>query len=87
LRTEFKVRFKEHIQAIKGNKEASMLVQHVLNTGHAYGCMEDTMTILQNIGNGAHMNTLERFHFYEISKQVMRLNGTFTDITDAIFQT
>jgi hypothetical protein len=41
----FKVRFKEHIQAIKGNIDASMFAQHILNTGHVYGCMEDTMTI------------------------------------------
>jgi hypothetical protein len=66
----FKVRFKEHIQAIKGNKDASMFVQHIFNTGHAYGPMEDdTMTILHNIGKGAHVNTLERFYVYEISKR------------------
>jgi hypothetical protein len=54
----FKVSFKEHIQAINGNKYASMFAQHILNTGHAYGCMEDTMMILHNIVKGAHMNTL-----------------------------
>jgi hypothetical protein len=32
------VRFEEHIQAIKGNKDASVFAQHILNTGHAYGC-------------------------------------------------
>jgi hypothetical protein len=46
-----------------------MFVQHILNTGHAYGPMEDIMTILHNIGKGAHVNTLERFYVYEISKR------------------
>jgi hypothetical protein len=45
------------------------------------------MTILHNIGKGAHMNTLERFHIYEISKQGMHLNDTFTDIANPIFET
>jgi hypothetical protein len=73
----FKVRFKEHIQAIKGNKHTSVFAQHILNTGHAYGCMRDTMTILNSIGKGAHMNTLEKFHIYEISKQGLHLNDQF----------
>jgi hypothetical protein len=81
------VRFKEHIQAIKGNKDISIFSQHILNTGHAYGCMRDTMTILNNIGKGAHMNTLEKFHIYEISKQGLHLNDTFTDMTNSIFET
>jgi hypothetical protein len=81
------VKFKEHIQATKGNKAATMFVEHILNTGPAYGCMEDTMTILHNIGKGAHMNTLEKFRIYEISKQGMHLNDTFTDVTNPISET
>jgi hypothetical protein len=83
----FKVRFKEHIQAIKGNKDASMFAQHILNTGHAYGCMEATMMILHSIGKGAHMNTLEMFHIYEITKQGKHLNDMFTHMTNPIFDT
>jgi hypothetical protein len=85
--TPFKVRFKEHIQAMKGNEDASMLAQHILNTENAYGCTEDTITILHNTAKGAHMNTLEKFHIYDISKQGMHLNDTFTDITNPIFET
>jgi hypothetical protein len=57
---QFKARFKEHIQVIKGNTDTSKFAQHILNTGHAYGGMEDTMTILHNIEKVTHMNTLER---------------------------
>jgi hypothetical protein len=49
--------------------------------------MEDTIKILPNTGKGMHMNTLERVHIYEISKQGMHLNDTFTDITNPIFET
>jgi hypothetical protein len=64
-----------------------MFAQHILNIGHVYGCMEDTMTILHNIGKGAHMTTSERFCIYEISKQGLHLNDMFTDITNTIFKT
>jgi hypothetical protein len=83
----FKVRFKGHIQATKGNRDAPMFAQRILNTGHAYGYIEDTMTILHNTGKGPHMNSLERFHSYEISKQGMHLHDTVTDITNPIFET
>jgi hypothetical protein len=52
------VRFKGHIQAINGNKVASIFAQHILNNGHTYGCPEDTMTILHNTEMGAYMNAL-----------------------------
>jgi hypothetical protein len=47
-----------------------MFAQHILNTGHAYGGIED-MKIFQKIEKGAHMNTLGKFHIYEISEQGM----------------
>jgi hypothetical protein len=64
-----------------------VFAQHVLITGHAYGCVEDIMTILHNIGKGARMNILEKFNIYEISKQGMHLDDTFTDMTSTIFET
>jgi hypothetical protein len=33
------------------------------------------------------MNTLERFHIYEISKQGIHVHDMFTDITNPIFET
>jgi hypothetical protein len=72
---------------IAKNNVQSSVAQRILNTGHAYGYIEDTMTILHNIGKGPHMNTLERFHSYEISKQGMHLHDTFTDIINPIFET
>jgi hypothetical protein len=44
--TPFKVRFKEHSQAMQGNEDASMLAQHILNIENAYGCTDDTITNL-----------------------------------------
>jgi hypothetical protein len=46
-----------------------MFAQHILNTGHVYGCIEDTMMILHTINKGVHTNTLDKFHICEITKQ------------------
>jgi hypothetical protein len=42
---------------------------NILNTGHSYGIIEDTLKILHVSGKGSHMNTLERFHVYNIAKR------------------
>jgi hypothetical protein len=58
----FRTRFKEHIQAIRTHKQSSKFAQHVLDTQHTYGTMEETMDILQFGKKGAQLNTLERFY-------------------------
>jgi hypothetical protein len=42
----FKVRFKEHIRDIN-NKSTSGYIQHILDTGHAYGKMNEIMDIVK----------------------------------------
>jgi hypothetical protein len=48
----FKDRYKEHIQAIRNNKQTSKCAQHILDTGHAYGTIEETMDIIQTTKKG-----------------------------------
>lgn len=40
-------KYKEHIHAIKYNKDASIYAQHILNPGNSYGNMQNTMNIIQ----------------------------------------
>jgi hypothetical protein len=49
----FKARFKEHIQDIRTNRHNSKYVQHILDTGHAYNKLDQTMRIL-NIEKEGH---------------------------------
>jgi hypothetical protein len=39
----FKDRYREHIQAIRTNRQTSKYAQHILDAGHAYGTIEVTM--------------------------------------------
>jgi hypothetical protein len=42
----FKIRFKEQIRNIKNNGQNSKFAQHVVDTTHEYGTINQTMEIL-----------------------------------------
>jgi hypothetical protein len=42
----FSIRFKEHIYTIRNNSNSGYS-NHILNTGHAYGTITDTMDIVK----------------------------------------
>jgi hypothetical protein len=81
----FKTRYKEHIQAIHTNKTTSRYAQHILETGHAYGTIKDTLNILHYEKKGPLMNTLERFHIHKLTKDGLQLNDTYADTHNPIF--
>jgi hypothetical protein len=60
--------------------------QHVIETGHEYGNMEETMKILHIEKKSRILNTYQRFHTY-ISKQNIQLNDTFTETYNPIYNT
>jgi hypothetical protein len=58
----------------------SRYAQHILDTKHAYGTIEDTLDILHIEKKGPLMNTLECFHIYKLSREGMHLNNTYNPI-------
>jgi hypothetical protein len=80
----FKTRYKEHIHAIHTNK-TSKYAQHILETGHTYGTIEDTLNILHCEKKGPLLNTLEQFHIHRLTKDRSQLNDTYTDTYNHIF--
>lgn len=81
----FKRRHKEHIRDIKKNRQCSKFVQHMIETGHKYSTIENTMKILHIENKSKIFNTYERFHIYEITKQHIQLNDTFTETYNSIY--
>jgi hypothetical protein len=81
----FKLRYKEHINAIRTNKQNSKYAQHILETRHNYDTMDQIMKILHIEKKGPKLNTLERFHIYKMTKKGLQMNDTFTDIHNPIF--
>jgi hypothetical protein len=81
----FKVRYKEHIQAIRNNNGNSRYSNHILNMGHTYGTINDTMDVIRYGRKGRHLYTLEKYHIYKISKTNIQLNDTY-EMQNPIFQ-
>jgi hypothetical protein len=69
----FSVRYKEHIHAIRSNSSNSRFSNHVLNTGHTYGTITDTVDVIRTGRKGRHLNTLEKYHIYKISRKNLHI--------------
>jgi hypothetical protein len=81
--TTFKVRHKEFIQAIRNNNSNSGYSSHILTTGHTYGTITDTVDIIREGRNVRHLNTLEKYHIYKISKTNVHLGWGHTSTQNA----
>jgi hypothetical protein len=60
----FNTKDKEHIHDIRGNNGNTGYSDHILNTGHTYGTITDTMEIITTGIKGRYLNTLEKYHIY-----------------------
>jgi hypothetical protein len=62
----FKIEFKEHIQAIRNNNSNSGYRNNILST--------ETMDVIRTRREDRHLNTLERYHIYRISRNNVHMN-------------
>jgi hypothetical protein len=60
---------------------------HILNTGHRYGTISDTMRIIKAGKKGKHLNTSEKYYIHRASKNKLQLNDTNIDHNNPIFDT
>jgi hypothetical protein len=81
----FRRRHKEYIREIKTNGQKAIYVQHILDTTHEYGKIEQTMEILHLEKKGRMLNALESYHIYELTKQNLQMNKALTDIYNPIY--
>jgi predicted GIY-YIG superfamily endonuclease len=82
----FQQRYKEHIHSIRTNNTSSKYAQHIIETQHAYGPIEDTMEVLHLDRKGQKLNTWERFYIYKLGKDGIQLNDTYADSYNPIFR-
>jgi hypothetical protein len=82
---KFKTRYKEDIHSIRTNNTNTKYAEHILDTQHTYGPITDTMDILHIEKKGRLMNAWEKFYIHKLSKNNLKLNDTYTDINNPIF--
>jgi hypothetical protein len=51
---------------------------HILNTGHTYGTITDTMDIVKTGKNSKHLNTSEKYCIYRIIKDNLHIHRHIT---------
>jgi hypothetical protein len=66
---KFNTIYKEHIHDIRHNSSSTGYSEHILNTEHAYGTMENTMDIIVTNKKGQYLNTLENYHIYRATRK------------------
>jgi hypothetical protein len=72
----FNIRYNENIHAIRKNNSNSGYSNHILNTGHTDGTVTDTMDVIRTGRKGRHLNNLEKYHIYKISRENLHMNDT-----------
>jgi hypothetical protein len=60
--------FQEHLQDFKYKIGKSKFARHLVDNGHSMAPMEEVMEILHVIKKGNMMNTLEKFHMYNVKR-------------------
>jgi hypothetical protein len=68
----FKTRYKEHMTAMQYNQDNSKFAQHILNTTHYFGTLEETMEILRTAEKGRYLDTLDNYHIFKYNKKTIK---------------
>jgi hypothetical protein len=77
----FNIIYKEHIQAIGNDNRNSGYSNYILNTGHTYGTVADTMNIIKMERKSRHLNTSGKYCIYKISRSKLHMNDSHIDTT------
>jgi hypothetical protein len=64
----FKIKYKEHVNDIRCNRDKTGYSRHILNTGHERAGDITSSEILDVHPKGPYLNTLERYHIYTCKK-------------------
>jgi hypothetical protein len=59
----------------------------ILGTGHTYGNIENTMTIIRNARKGKFLNSFEKYYIFRARKQEIHTNEFNVDHNKTIFET
>ena len=63
-----------------------MHFMHLIDNGHAFGPINETIEILHTIRKGNVMNTLENFHIYREAKNGTQINDRNTVAGNILFE-
>jgi ferritin-like metal-binding protein YciE len=80
-------RFKEQLVSFKNNNYNSKFSQHLLETRHTFGKIDDIMKILYYDKTGRHLDKIERYYIYRETIMNNQLNDKHRVTCNRIFDT
>lgn len=83
----FCTRYEECIQAVRNNNGNSGCSNHILDTGHTYWSITDTINIIKTEKKGKHLIILEKYCIHKISENRLHMNDAYIDIYNPVFET
>ena len=83
----FRTRFREHLWDYRYKTGNSKFAQYLHEHDHSFGPINSVMDILQIVGKGAMMDTLERYHIYKITNLGTQINDKSTATCNILFNT
>ena len=81
----FHIAFQENFQDFKYGNAKSKFAKHLIDNRHSIAPMENIMEVLHITKKGNMMNTLERFHIYNVTKLDNQINDKGTLKYNVIF--
>ena len=82
----FRVRFREHYNDYKHGHNKSKFAQHVIDKGHSFGPMNETMEVIHVAKKGRMLDMLEKFYIYRETKHSNQINEKLTGQPNPIFE-
>ena len=83
----FHTRFREHLRDYRYQMGNSKFAQHLHEHNHSFGPVNSVMDILQIVGKGTMMDTLERYHIYKITNRGTQIIDKSTATSNILFDT
>ena len=80
------IRYREHYNDFKNRQGSSKFTQRLIDNGHSFSPINETMKILHTIRKGSMMNTLENFHIYRETKNETQINDRNTVAGNILFE-
>jgi hypothetical protein len=76
----------EHVHAIRTKNKKTGYSHHILNTGHSYGSLENSLEILNIQEKGPYPNTTENFYIYRTKQTGYLFNDIHANTYKPIFE-
>jgi hypothetical protein len=79
------MKYEEHINDIRSNKDKSRYALHILQQNHEYGPIDQTTKVLKIVNESKYLNVMEKLYIYTTTKCKEILNKQHVGESNVLF--